>query len=336
MRAIDLDELCSALKAYRDKRVVLTFHTIGDRDAVGSAMALSSFFPNATVFTPDFITNNARRMLAYIGYSERLKTQLPEGMDLVVVLDANNTFALGRRSERFVSSSAKILFIDHHMIHKDMTIDALIFNDEKFNSTASIVSEVLKKLGQNIDKSVAVLLLNGIIADSADMQNSSPLTFRQVADLLEIAQTDFSFFSEYFHESIPTGNRYQAIKDVASANIEVVGKYVLVYGRATEHANVVADAALRLEADAAVFWTVSNTEASISARLRAPLDKKLSMHLGAIMEDIGVLIGGTGGGHACAAGAYGIKKESAKVAGEETVKRIKAIMEKNSRGSDNA
>jgi len=328
MRAINLDELCKELEAHRGKRVVLTFHTIGDRDAVGSAVALSSYFADATVFTPDFITNNARRMLAYVGYADRIKTQFPEGTELVIVLDANNTFALGRLGGKLVPSLAEIIFIDHHAPHKEMTLDAYAFNDETYNSTASIVYEVLKKLGQRVDKSIAMLLLNGIIADSADMQNSSPLTFRQVAELLEIANTSFSFFSEYFHEAIPAGNRYQAIKDVTSANVEIVGSYVLVYGKATEHANVVADAALRLEADAAVFWSVSSTEASVSARLRAPLDKKLSLHLGAIMEDIGVLIGGTGGGHACAAGAYGTKKESAQIAGEETVRRIKEYLRK--------
>ena len=329
MRAVAFDELCKLLCDYKDKRVVLTFHTIGDRDAVGSATALASYFTNATVVTPDFITNNARRMLAYLGY-DKIKTQLPEAADLFIVLDANNTSALGRLTVRLVPSLAKILFIDHHAIHKDMTLDALIFNSELYNSTSSIVYEVLRKLGKKIDRNTAMLLLNGIISDSAEMQNSFPLTFRQVADLLEIAQTDFSFFSEYYHETVPVSNRFEAIKDVSAAKAEIVGKYVIVYGKATEHANVVADAALRLEADAAVFWVVSNTEASVSARLRPPLDKRLAMHLGSIMEDIGVLIGGTGGGHACAAGAYGIKKEAAQLAGEETVKRIKQFMQKGS------
>lgn len=69
MRAIGFDELCDLLKEYRDKRVVLTFHTIGDRDAVGSAVALSTFFPRSEVVTPDFITNNAKRMLSSLNLS---------------------------------------------------------------------------------------------------------------------------------------------------------------------------------------------------------------------------------------------------------------------------
>lgn len=326
MRAIAIDELCNELQKLKNKRVVLTFHTIGDRDAVGSAVALSEYFPNGVVVTPDFITNNARRMLNYINCAGKVTTQFPEGADAVIVFDANNTSALGRLAERLVPSFSRIIFIDHHAVHKEVSIDALMFNDEGYNSTSSIVCEVMKRIGASIMKSTAFLILNGIIADSADMQNSFPLTFRQVAELLEKSGMEFSFFSEYYHEGIPVKNRYQVMKDIGTATTEIIGKYIIIYGRAAEHANVAADAAIKLEADATVFWTTSNAEASVSARLRSPLDKVLSMHLGTIMEDIGRIMDGSGGGHACAAGAYGIKREAAQLAGEETVKRIKAKM----------
>lgn len=323
MPAIAMEELCDILKSNKDKKVVLTFHTVGDRDAVGSAMALAQYFSKSKVVTPDFITNNAKRMLAYLNMNDKILTDLPEAVDLVLVLDANNTFALGRLGDRLVPSLASVVFIDHHALHKETEMKASIFNDESYNSTSSIICEVMKKLGAEVNKDTAILLLNGIVADSAEMQNSSPLTFQQVSELLKVAKLDFSFFSEYFHENIPLKNRYQVLKDVSAAAAEVVGKYILVYGRAEEHANVVADAALKLEADASVFWVTSRTEASVSARLRPPLDKKLSMHLGVIMEDIGTLVGGSGGGHACAAGAYGVKREEAQVAGMEAVKRIR-------------
>lgn len=326
MRAIAIDELCNELKKNRNKKAALTFHTIGDRDAVGSATALAEYFTDSTVVTPDFITNNARRMLGFLNYGSKVTQKFPDDAELIIVCDANNLFALGKLKEKLENSKAEILFIDHHAPHKELALNALMFNDEGHNSTSSIVYDALKKLGVEITRNIAILLLNGITADSADLQNSSPQTFRQIAEMLEIAKLDFSFFSEYFHENIPVENKYQVIKDVAAAKTEIVGKYLIIYGRATEHANVVADMALKLQADATVFWVISNTEASISARLRAPLDKKLSMHLGLIMEDVGKIVGGNGGGHACAAGAYGPKREAAQKAGEETVRRIKERM----------
>lgn len=326
MRALSMQELCGMLGGSRGRRVVITFHTIGDRDAVGSAMALASYFVNASVVTPDFITANARHMLSTLGLSGKVTGKLPDNTEVVIVCDANNTYALADMGQRILEKGTELLFIDHHAPHDGGRAQDSIFNDESYNSTASIVYDALKLLGSDIAKETAVLLLNGIIADSADLQNSSPLTFRQIAELLETAGMTFSFVAQHFKAEVPTANRYRVIRDVFSAHAEMVGKYVLVYGKASEHANVVADAALRLDCDASVFWTASASEASMSARLRSPCDKELQIHLGAVMEDIGPMLGGEGGGHACAAGAYGPDREKAEQACMEAVRQIKDKM----------
>ena len=51
------------MEGNRDKRTLLTFHSIGDTDSISSAFALLKFFNNATIATPDFITGNSRRIL---------------------------------------------------------------------------------------------------------------------------------------------------------------------------------------------------------------------------------------------------------------------------------
>ena len=79
MRKVDFDGLCGILREYRGRKVLLTFHSIGDRDGVGSAAALSSFFSDSVVATPDFITNNAKKMLEYVGYGARLDTRWRQG-----------------------------------------------------------------------------------------------------------------------------------------------------------------------------------------------------------------------------------------------------------------
>jgi nanoRNase/pAp phosphatase (c-di-AMP/oligoRNAs hydrolase) len=320
-----MQELRGLLESSRGKRVVITFHTIGDRDAVGSAVALSSYFTDATVVTPNFITSNAKHMLSVLGLGGKVTGKLPAGAELVIVCDANNTYALASMGQKIVERGTELLFIDHHALHDNGPAGS-IFNDEGYNSTASIVYDVLKSLGAQVSKKTAVLLLNGIVADSADLQNASSLTFRQIAELLEIADMQFSFVVQHFKTEVPLANKYRVIKDVFSANVETVGKYLLVYGTASEHANVVADAALRLDCDASVFWAVSSSEASLSARLRAQCSDELHVHLGVIMEGIGPMLGGEGGGHACAAGAYGPKRESATEAGMEAVRQIKEKM----------
>jgi len=326
MRNVAFDELCGVLREYKDKKVLLTFHSIGDRDGVGSAAALSSFFTNSVVATPDFITNNAKKMLEFVGYDRHLETRFHEDADLAIILDANTPDVLGGFKERLSKFHGAVLVIDHHAPHDEFGGEVSGFNDETYNSTSSIVYDALRALGADVSKGAAFLLLNGIIADSADLHNSSPRTFRQIADLLEISKVDFSFISEYYHANVPVNNRYETVEDICASKAEIVGDYVVMYGRARARANVIADAALNLGADAAVFWVTTEREASLSARLLSPLDKKLNIHLGIMMQGVAGIVGGTGGGHACAAGAYGPRREGAQEAGEEVLRKIKEKM----------
>lgn len=311
MPDVDFEYVYNFLKANASKKFLITFHSIGDRDGVGSAVALSKYLRNSVVATPDYITSNAKHMLEHAGYKGEINSKFPDDAEVILVLDTNNFKSLGDFSSSILKSGKQVLFIDHHLPSQNLERDAIVYSDESFNSTSSIVYELLKRLGSPVDKESAILLLNGIISDSADFQNAMPQTFRQVADLLETAKIDYTDILSYFHEKVPLANRYALINDIFASNVEIVGGYILIYGRSNIHANIAADMALRLGSDATVFWLINDKEVSISARLRPPLDKKLSLHLGRVMQEIAPIIEGNGGGHPCAAGAYGPAKEKA-------------------------
>jgi alanyl-tRNA synthetase len=86
---------------------------------------------------------------------------------------------------------------------------------------------------------------------------------------------------------------------------------LMLYGQARMHANKVADDAIRIGADVALFYTISKREISFSARLRPPLDAECDINLGKTMKSLAPLINGNGGGHPCAAGAYGTNRSNA-------------------------
>ena len=324
MKVLSFEDLLKFFVANSQKRFLFTFHSIGDRDAVGSAVAFSNCFEHAKVGTPDFITSNARRMLKEVGYEEHIGVASLDDVDAVVVFDANNLESLDSFGEQLRKFRGEVLFIDHHLpITEGLGNNFLLFSDESFNSTSSIIYDLLLKLSKKVNKEMAVLLLNGIISDSADFKNATAHTFIQIGELLRIAGMNYAEIMEYFHESIPLENRYDTIKDLYSSSVEVVGKYLLVYGRAKEHANIAADMAIKIGADASLFWMVSEKEASISARLRPPLDKKHSIHLGKVMQHVSAFLNGNGGGHPCAAGAYGPNKEAVSKAVEAALQEIK-------------
>ena len=326
---LDFNRLCSLISAYASKDVLITFHSIGDRDAVGSAVALSEYMPNSIVATPDFLTNNAKKMLSFVGYEKKISAKF-EARSAVIVTDANNTGVLGSFAKELLDYKGDVLFIDHHLKSDDLAVElpkarlVYVYSDESFNSTSSIVYAVLKRLGVRISKEVAELLVNGITADSADLQNADATTFMQLSELFSISGVTYASLQEKFHASIPLQNRFDTMTDVMSAKLENTGKYLIIDGKAKEHANVAADAAISLGADAAVFWSITQSEATISARLRSPLDKQLGIHLGVYMQEISKMLNGTGGGHPCAAGAYGPRKDLIEEAANEIVAKLRA------------
>ncbi|MEM3212126.1 MAG: DHH family phosphoesterase [Candidatus Micrarchaeaceae archaeon] len=331
IKSISFDELLGLVSKYAQTDVLITFHSIGDRDAVGSAVALSEYMQNSIVAMPDFLTNNAKHMLASVDYEHKISAKFVN-TSAVIITDADNTSVLGPFSKELLNYSGEVLFIDHHLKSNDVVSElpkasaVYLFTDEKFNSTSSIIYALLKRLGAKIGKEVALLLANGITADSADLQNADALTFMQLSELFSISGTTYATLQEMYHENIPLTNRLMTMQDVKNANLESTGKYLLVFGKATEHANVAADTAMNMGADAAVFWSVTPYEASISGRLRSPLNKKLNVHLGVYMHEIASLLNGTGGGHACAAGAYGPEKGRVEEAAMHIVNKLREAL----------
>ncbi|MGC8538373.1 MAG: DHH family phosphoesterase [Candidatus Micrarchaeia archaeon] len=286
--------------------MVITFHSMGDRDSIGSAVALGEYLSQSVIVTPDFITSNARRMLKEIEYNGEITNVLPEDIDGLIVLDTNRSEHLGRFEPLINDPKYEKLFIDHHLLFNDEQLGgARIFDDESYNSTASIIYAFLKHVSHSLSKVSALALLNGIVSDSAEFQNATSLTFMQISELLDIAKIDYATVNEFFHERIPIQNRLSIINTLYNSRVELAGNYIMIYGKASLHANIAADYAIKLGADFSMFWEVNEEKVSISVRLREPLDRRFGIHLGKVMHDVAYLMDGTGGGHPAAAGGYG-------------------------------
>ena len=309
-RLNSIEELAGFLKPRIGKRAMLTFHSIGDTDAVSSAVSLSRHMKNSGVATPDIITSNANRILNKLGFSEAIPSNFDRDAELVILLDANNFDELGAFSSEFGSFEGEVLVIDHHFPNNIGRDNVYVFDDEGYCATASIIYGLLTLLGEKVDESEAKLLLTGIISDSAELRNSTPETFRQIGSLLDAAKTDYYSIRRLMSHIETPEARARAIEDMNAANISIEDGILFVFGAAGSHANLAADNAIRLGADISIFYSENPNEISFSARLNTEIDKRYRIHLGRIMRDLAHIIGGTGGGHPAAAGAYGPLKQA--------------------------
>ena len=311
MREIDLASLTKIVEDSRDKKTVITFHSIADTDAVSSAFALKGFFSNATIATPDFITGNSKRILEKLEFDpDTITTSFDDTAQLVILLDVNNFEDCGAFRSKLENFQGEILIIDHHTPNSIKNNNVMMFNNESYNSAASIVYKVLKSTDFVINKNIANLLTTGIISDSAELRNAFPETFVQIGELLERSKMDYQSMLLEMHHVASPHSRAEFISDLFKCRVSIVENLLILSGSTQMHANKTADDAIRIGADAALFYSVKENEISFSGRLRPPLDKTRGINLGKIMKSLAPIIDGQGGGHPCAAGAYGPKTQN--------------------------
>ncbi len=310
MADITYNGLLEKIREGRGRRVGVSFHSMGDTDAIASALALSYIFDDIKIISPDRMTANAERIKDILGFKEfkMINSINKNDFDLIILVDVNNIEGCGRIKEQLRAFGKDIIIIDHHL-KKDNAKNFIVFNDEQFNSTASIIFELLKDLKIKLDSKIANMLAMGIISDSAEFKNTTPKTFIQLGELFSIAGINYITLMDMTRHISPAEERIKTINDIRNASVSVVNNMLLMKGAAHAYSNLAAESALRIGADVAIFGSRSESEISFSARLRPNLDQKYNIHLGSIMDKLSKIIDGSGGGHPCAAGAYGKNKD---------------------------
>ena len=308
MYRLDFKSLVSFVSENRDTRVMLTFHSIGDADSAASSIVLSKAFRNSEVVTPDAVTASTMRIINKVGYSaDVISKDFMEDAQLIVMLDVNNFYDCGAFEPRLSGFNGDILIIDHHAETDVSNSNVHAFNDESYNSASSIVLDLLKALGVAISPDDAKLLAIGIISDSAELRNADARTFAQIGELLKMSNASYQSILGNIEATPSPEIRARTINDLFKSSISIEGDLLVMYGRAHQHANIAGDDAIKIGADIAIFYAENEGRITFSARMRQGLDKELGVHLGELMKRLAYIISGTGGGHPCAAGAYGTR-----------------------------
>ncbi|MGC8478419.1 MAG: DHH family phosphoesterase [Candidatus Micrarchaeia archaeon] len=310
-RFSSIEELAEFVVENSDKEAMITFHSVGDTDAVSSAIAVSKCFGKSRITTPDIITSNANRILDRTGFEDiKIESTFYEEAGIIVLLDANDFEECGQFKSKIENFPGLVLIIDHHLPGPNYADNVYVFDEESYCATASIIYKLMKEMGKNVEQKEAKVLLAGIISDSAELRNSTPETFMQIGELLEIAKTGYYSMRKLMSHEESAESRSWAIKDLLGANVFIKEGLLFVSGKAHAHANLSADNAIRLGADIAIFYAENESEVSFSARLNIDLDRRYNIHLGKVMRQLAPIIKGNGGGHPAAAGAYGPLKQA--------------------------
>ena len=283
------------LLGLKKRRAIATFHSLGDVDAVGSAIALQrSLGSRCVIAPPDRVSSAARKLLDYTGAQVTLFSELKRSpSDVIIALDSASPHLMAH-----LAGIRPDVIIDHHgRFGGEISADKEIC-DPAASSTCEMLYFILKPT----DSVSCTALLCGIISDSAFFKYATSRTFEAASALLE--RSGLSYSQVLAISTVPEalGERMEALRSCQSVSAERIGECIVSTAMAKSHEAHFADALIHIGADIS-FVACSGEEGRISARMRNGLQGRVRLDM--IMFEVGKVLGGSGSGHELAAGASG-------------------------------
>ncbi|AEC52078.1 hypothetical protein PNA2_1162 [Pyrococcus sp. NA2] len=312
----------------RDENIILLCHHNADPDSLGSAIAFSNFllhlgFKNVRIGVAQSIASYSRRLVQFSRVPIERNPRIEES--IVFIFD---TSSLEQLEPIEIPLTSKIIVIDHHVEKEDSIPAEISIIDPTRTSTAEIVWELFKKFKFS-DEESAKLLLAGIISDTSNFRYSNAKTFKTVAEILDLYKFSIGEISHLVSpvsdENIDQSKRIAILKACQRMEIHKVKKFVIVTSKVSAYEALACKVFLQLGADVAIVGSEKDG-VRISARAKEHLVKK-GLHLGKLMERVGPIIEGSGGGHPGAAGANGKRNldEAIKFLVKEVQKFLKGV-----------
>jgi len=309
-----------------DRSFLLLCHHNADPDALGSAIAFARFLKargvdSVRIGVAQSVSSYAKRLLALSPVP--VERNPSADADIVVIFDTSSAEQLEPIE---LPEERTVVLIDHH-VEKESPIRADVsVVDSSRTSTAEIVWELFKYFGFSDEESIRALLA-GVVTDTAGFRFANAKTFGAVKEMLERSTVHmaevYQLVAPVSDDNIDQAKRVAVLKACQRMEIKKFRRYIIAVSRVSAYESLACKTFLQLGADVAIVGSEKNG-VRISARARDALIQK-GLHLGRVMEKVGPVIGGSGGGHAGAAGANG--RENLERGLELAVKEIERFLE---------
>ncbi len=163
-------------------RILIVSHERPDGDAVSSVLALGLALQEENKQAVMALADGVPIALRFLPGSEQIVKKAEGEFDLIIVLDCGSQDRVGGILNGYSHVDVNI---DHHASNPLFGEINLVDGDAV--STTEILAQCFPVLGLNITKTIASLLLAGILIDSQGFQtaNTNPSSLRISADLIE-------------------------------------------------------------------------------------------------------------------------------------------------------
>jgi nanoRNase/pAp phosphatase (c-di-AMP/oligoRNAs hydrolase) len=299
------------------QRILVLGHHNADPDAIASMYAIQRAIeklnPRCDItLACDDVSRLSNQVLETFSPDIQIENEASGTYDLVVLLDTNSRMQIGSQFRDYTKDPSKVLVIDHHEEDPDISKLAathIIHTDR--SSTCEIVMGLFESMNLEMDKTTANLLLAGMMFDTRRFFYADKETLSTALKLLEYgAEYQDCVYSLIIRPD--RSERIARLKAASRTKIHTISKWVV----ATSTVNAFEASSCRgligLGADVAIIaGKPAEDVVRFSARSTKEFYEDAKVNLGTdVMEPLGEVIGGKGGGHPNAAGANGVKNRT--------------------------
>jgi phosphoesterase RecJ-like protein len=182
---------------------LITSHIRLDGDAIGSELALYLMLRGMGKEAAVYNRDTTPQMYRFLPGADRIVNHMDaqQSFDAVFILDCSEIERVGEESPR-VGSIPNIINVDHHISNGSFGDLSLL--DPAASSTGEIVYRLMRALGADITKDVAVNLYTAILTDTGAFRysNTQRRTFR-IAGELVAKGADPWWISQKIYENNP-------------------------------------------------------------------------------------------------------------------------------------
>jgi len=278
-------------------------HGNADPDALGSAVALASIFPDTEVYAPDGLDRISRILV------ERYALQLKEEVDIsdyssIVVVDTSSPKQLGPLGME-IAGDERLIVIDHHATSGDWRSPIMLI--EQRSSCAEVVWGLITRWGrrEDLSKEAAELLLAGIITDTGHFHFADRETFHTAYEIMEEADIELGDVLNGISAVRDISETISVLKGAQRMRFERCCGYIIAQSVGSAFEASISRAIVNLGADAVFVASQRKNRFRISARASYSIVKN-GFNLAELLSELGAETFTEGGGHAAAAGVSGV------------------------------
>jgi phosphoesterase RecJ-like protein len=292
-------------------------HQNADPDAVCSMLAFSRLYksinPEGTfTLMADDLSRLSKQVLDIFDLKDPILEKPGTNFDLIILLDTNSRFQLGTDFQDIPTDPSKTIVIDHHEPNPDINsiADHRFVRSDRF-STCEILVDIFEEMNIEIDPNIASLLFTGILFDTRRFFYTDLHTFQICIKLLNYG-ADYEKCVKSLQIVPDRSERIARLKAASMARVHLFGDWVIVTSTINAFEASACRGFIEMGADVAIIGgKPGKGKVRLSSRSSREFSEKTNINLGTdVMEPLGTIIEGKGGGHANAAGANGTKNLS--------------------------